>query len=578
VRRILLTLVLVLLSATAYSQTISIGEDAIVRCKDVPIGTKQTVAGTEYEVVDRNLLIQRRNEEKDLTKVCVTNVTDMSGMFGCVNSYYNSREFDQNFNNWDVSNVTNMSGMFACTGYNQPIDNWDVSKVTDMSGMFAGSRFNQPIGNWDVSNVTDMSFMFRRSNFNQPIGNWDVSNVTVMGSMFWGNTNFNQNISNWDVSNVTNMSYMFAGYYVYDDLDDDRRTDYYTSFNQSIGNWDVSSVTDMGYMFNLSKFNQPINTWCVSQFDSEPVRFSTYSPLTTQNKPIWGTCPSTNDGDDTVRDIEGKVYRTVQIGNQRWMAQNLRTSRYNDGTSIPEITLQEPVAWSTNTTGAWSFYDDDSANNSPYGKLYNYYVVQNSKNVCPTGWSVPTDSDWAELHEYLGDDAGNKLKSTTRWADNGNGTNESGFDAIGSGRKGSSGTSYTDLNKVARFWTATQYNANNGVIYRLTYDSDELQRDFNSKNNAFSIRCISNTRPTSLEDNTITLPQKVDLQQNYPNPFNPTTQIRFALPESQQVTIQVYDVNGRLVAELLNNAMYSAGNHHVRLMAPDYHRESTSTP
>jgi uncharacterized protein (TIGR02145 family) len=325
----------------------------------------------------------------------------------------------------------------------------------------------------------------------------------------------------------------------------------------------VSSVTDMSGMFYLSKFNQPINTWCVSQFDSEPVRFSTYSPLTTQNKPIWGTCPSTNDGDDTVRDIEGKVYRTVQIGNQRWMAQNLRTSRYNDGTSIPEITLEEPVAWSTNTTGAWSFYDDDSANNTPYGKLYNYYVVQNSKNVCPTGWSVPSDSDWVELHEYLGDNAGNKLKSTTRWADNGNGTNESGFDAIGSGRKGSSGTSYTDLNKVARFWTATQYNANNGVIYRLTHDSDELQRDFNSKNNAFSIRCISNTRPTSLEDNTITLPQKVDLQQNYPNPFNPTTQIRFALPESQQVTIQVYDVNGRLVAELLNNAMYSAGNHQV---------------
>jgi uncharacterized protein (TIGR02145 family) len=340
---------------------------------------------------------------------------------------------------------------------------------------------------------------------------------------------------------------------------------FYNEFNQPIGNWDVSSVTDMSYMFYLSQFNQPINTWCVTQFSSEPTNFATNAALTPANKPVWGTCPTqiTDLENGTVTDIDGKVYKTIQLGTQLWMESNLRTSRFNDGTVVPEITLENPTAWSTDKSGAWSFYDDDSENNSPYGKLYNFYVVDNEKNICPTGWSVPSDTDWSELIEFLGDTAGRKLKSVALWYNNGNGTNESGFDAVGAGRKGASGTSYTDLNRSARFWTSSEYNVNNAIIYRLTYDSDEIVRDFNSKNNAFSIRCVFDIKSVSIENSNLTLPSNVELLQNYPNPFNPTTQIRFALPESQQVTIRVYDVNGRMITELVNNQTYSAGNHQV---------------
>ena len=102
-----------------------------------------------------------------------------------------------------------------------------------------------------------------------------TSKVTNMGSLFY-KRNFNQDIGHWDVSNVTKMPQMF----------------YESTFNQDISNWDVSNVTNMRYMFETSNFNQDISNWCVSQISSEPVEFSTNSPLTEENKPEWGTCPS----------------------------------------------------------------------------------------------------------------------------------------------------------------------------------------------------------------------------------------------------------------------------------------------
>ena len=250
-----------------------LGENGItVMCPETNVGDKGTIYGIEYESVDRELLIQRRDEGSDLTKVCVSNVTDLSQMF-------QFSQFNQDIGNWDVSNVTNMSAMFGGvsnrpSSFNQPIGNWDVGNVTNMSFMFGYSPFNQPIGDWDMSNVTDMSFMFLRSQFDQPIGNWDVSSATNMNEMFKSSP-FNQPIGDWDVSNVTNMNEMFDS----------------SQFNQPIGNWDVGNVTNMRYMFNESQFNQPINGWCVTQFPSEPDNFSTNSPLTEENKPIWGTCP-----------------------------------------------------------------------------------------------------------------------------------------------------------------------------------------------------------------------------------------------------------------------------------------------
>ena len=184
---------------------------------------------TWYTAVDRALLIQMRDAGADLSKVCVSLVTDMNTMF------YNQITF------------------------NQAIGNWDVSNVTDMYRMFSGAlAFDQAIGNWDVSSVTDMGFLFVNAfAFNQNIGSWDVGNVTDMRYMFYNASSFNQNIGNWDVSNVTNMSSMFRSA---------------LTFNQNIGSWDVSSVTHMLGMFRIaSAFNQDLSGWCVTNILSYPL-------------------------------------------------------------------------------------------------------------------------------------------------------------------------------------------------------------------------------------------------------------------------------------------------------------------
>ncbi|MEX0681108.1 MAG: BspA family leucine-rich repeat surface protein, partial [Balneolales bacterium] len=152
-----------------------------IRCPGAQPGEKGMVDEVEYEAVDRDLLIQRRDEEADLSKVCTTPVTDMSQLF------HDFESFNQPIGNWDVSNVTDMSGMFSyARNFNQPIEDWDVGNVANMSGMYReADSFNQSIGNWDVSRVTDMSYMFYGADvFNQLIGGWNVSNVIDMSGMF----------------------------------------------------------------------------------------------------------------------------------------------------------------------------------------------------------------------------------------------------------------------------------------------------------------------------------------------------------------------------------------------------------
>jgi surface protein len=249
-----------------------------VRCVGASPGEMVFVEDVEYEVVDRELLIQRRNEGADLTKVCTTPVTDMSGIF------LNDTAFNQPIGAWDVSNVTDMSSIFSgAAGFNRFIKGWDVSNVTNMSEMFRGAKsFNQPIGDWDVSNVTDMGSMFSgASSFNQPIGDWDVSNVTDMGSMFFYARSFNQPIGNWDVNNVTDMRRMFS---------------FAGSFNQSIEDWETSSVTDMRWMFSsASSFNQPIGSWDVNNVTDMEWMFSSASSF---NQPIgkWDVSSVTKMG------------------------------------------------------------------------------------------------------------------------------------------------------------------------------------------------------------------------------------------------------------------------------------------
>ena len=216
----------------------------------------------------------------------VSNVTNMSEAFK------ERSDFNADISNWNVSSVNDMSNMFQeATAFNADISAWDVSNVTNMSETFKNiTTFNGDLSSWDVGNVTDMSYMFYVATaFNQDLSAWDVSSVTDMNGMFYYAAAFNQPIGNWDVSSVTDM---YAMFYVA------------TAFNQPIGDWDVSSVNDMSYMFiQASAFNQNISSWCVTNIASEPSNFSTGSPLSESNKPVWGSCSTAGVDDLTQLDI-----------------------------------------------------------------------------------------------------------------------------------------------------------------------------------------------------------------------------------------------------------------------------------
>jgi uncharacterized protein (TIGR02145 family) len=151
---------------------------------------------------------------------------------------------------------------------------------------------------------------------------------------------------------------------------------------------------------------------------------------------------------ETAKDVDGNVYNTVTIGAQVWMAENLRTTKYNDGTSIPLVT--DSTKWSDLSTPAHCWYNNDKASyKATYGALYNWYTVA-TDNLCPTGWHVPTTAEWQILKDYLGSSVdGGKLKEsgTTHWkSPNKGATNESGFTAL------PGGLPYLQGRRISRCW------------------------------------------------------------------------------------------------------------------------------
>lgn len=197
-------------------------------------------------------------------------------------------------------------------------------------------------------------------------------------------------------------------------------------------------------------------------------------------------------GNSFVVDRDGNKYAVVQIGTQLWMAENLKTSRYNDGTSIPNIT--DNTEWENTSSGAFSYYENDISNNDAHGKLYNWYAVGTGL-LCPRGWRIPTNADWGVLYDFLeGTEVGGKMKSTTGWdAPNVSATNESGFSAIGSGTRNQFG-SFNDLNMYSAWWAADSYEDNNALAWfrGIVHSEDGLEDGTTIKKRGFSCRCIKN--------------------------------------------------------------------------------------
>ena len=191
-------------------------------------------------------------------------------------------------------------------------------------------------------------------------------------------------------------------------------------------------------------------------------------------------------------DEDNNHYTVVTIGNQTWMASNLKTTKYNDGTPIPEVT--EANSWANTTTPAYCWYDNDPANASVYGALYKWQTVDGG-DLCPTGWRVPTTTDWTVLVNYLGADtlAGGMLKETgtQHWDTLMPGTtNSTGFTALPGGMRSVSGGTFQNKGSHAYFWTSEDYSAHFAHMRYMTYNSNAFSAAGNNKGNGFSVRCV----------------------------------------------------------------------------------------
>jgi len=207
---------------------------------------------------------------------------------------------------------------------------------------------------------------------------------------------------------------------------------------------------------------------------------------------VFSHCEKEEPEVTKVTDIDGFVYNTVKIGNQVWMKENLKTTRYRDGSIIP---LTSSVSeWSAKTSGAYSSYDNDNANVTFFGALYNWYAITDNRGLCPDGWHIPTNEEWTELTEYLGglEVAGGKMKSTNseEWfAPNTGADNVSGFSAVGAGFRDGTGI-YSGLKEISYFWSSSEYSPTHGIARKLFNNYSSVSFAGNLKQSGFSVRCL----------------------------------------------------------------------------------------
>ncbi|MFM6953434.1 MAG: fibrobacter succinogenes major paralogous domain-containing protein [Sphingobacteriaceae bacterium] len=194
----------------------------------------------------------------------------------------------------------------------------------------------------------------------------------------------------------------------------------------------------------------------------------------------------------TVTDADGNVYQTITIGTQTWTTENLKTTKYNDGTTIPYVA--DKPGWANLATPAYTFYAFDASNKATYGALYNWHTIKTGK-LAPAGWHVSTDADWQTLLAYLGGSstAGDKLKEAgnTHWSQPAtNATNESGFTALPGGLIDAFGN-FANINFSALFWTSTESDASNSIAYGLSAGGQAVTlSSLSPKSRGFSIRLV----------------------------------------------------------------------------------------
>ena len=222
------------------------------------------------------------------------------------------------------------------------------------------------------------------------------------------------------------------------------------------------------------------------------IRISSYLILLGALVSLIMGCNKKDNLPDPVKDIEGNTYKTVRIGDQVWMAENLRTSTFSDGTEIPIV--DDAGNWNELTSPGLCWYNnDEAANKDTYGALYNYYTVI-SGTLCPNGWHVPSRDEWQKLRDVLGDTltGGGKLKEegTFHWkTPNTGAVNSNGFTALPAGIRYFEGT-FNSASFFTAFWSSTESDNDKAWYLSLYYSDSIAGMNRISKRDGFSVRCL----------------------------------------------------------------------------------------
>jgi len=225
---------------------------------------------------------------------------------------------------------------------------------------------------------------------------------------------------------------------------------------------------------------------------------SVKKPVQTKSKTVQKSTKSVQKstkpvqkGSKPVQSVKPKESGIIVIGTQTWAEANLNVSKFRNGDSIPEArTNEEWKAAGESGKPVWCYYNNDPKNGPKYGKLYNWYAVNDPRGLAPNGWSVPAEADWAKLIYYLGGPgvAGDKMKSTTGWNEDYNGHNQSGFNGVPGGYRDDIGSFYK-IGNVATWWSSTESKANKAIDFYLSR-TGSADRSISQKQLGESVRCI----------------------------------------------------------------------------------------
>jgi uncharacterized protein (TIGR02145 family) len=207
---------------------------------------------------------------------------------------------------------------------------------------------------------------------------------------------------------------------------------------------------------------------------------------------LFISCGESSDGNGESLSANGGSSKEVIIGKQVWMTENLNVDKFRNGDPIPKA--KTPEEWKRageKKQAAWCYYDNDPANGVKYGKLYNWYAVNDSRGLAPKGWHIPTDDEWKVLIDYLGgkDVAGKKMKSTSGWIRNGNGTNESGFLGLPGGYRSIFGN-FMAIGCYGDWWSISEEDTNYAYELSLYRNFDSTGNYMGFKIGGLSVRCL----------------------------------------------------------------------------------------